>query len=307
MGTAADLDAFERDGYVVIERAVGPDVLDPIRAELAPYLDGGDGAYRGRNDFEGFSTNRVYGLLAKAPSEAALVLHPRVTAMLDSLLLPGYLLTANLAINLLPGETAQDIHFDDPFYKLPRPRPPVSISSIWAIDEFIAANGATEVIPGSHRWGEERPPADVALGADRDAGRLGDGFQRDPVAPRRRQHHRPAAPGGHPAVLPAVGPPAGEHDPGRRCGGGVVPAATAGAAGLLDPPAVHGHGRRPSPAEVPDGRSRTRSPRYMAAQRGHRGSLTPHARAAGPPANLGRRAGRGLRFRRGGRSRRSNR
>jgi ectoine hydroxylase-related dioxygenase (phytanoyl-CoA dioxygenase family) len=161
MGT--DLDAFERDGYVVIERAVGPDVLDGVRAELAPYLDGGADAYRGRNDFEGFTTNRVYGLLAKAPSEAALVLHPRVTAILDAVLLPSYLLTANLAINLLPGETAQDLHFDDPFYKLPRPRPPVSISSIWAIDEFTAANGATEVVPGSHRWGEERPGADVEL------------------------------------------------------------------------------------------------------------------------------------------------
>jgi ectoine hydroxylase-related dioxygenase (phytanoyl-CoA dioxygenase family) len=163
MGVAEDLEAFDRDGYVVVEQAVGPDVLDAVRAELAPYLDGGDDAYRGRNDFEGFSTNRVYGLLAKAPSEAALVLHPRVTAILDELLLPGYLLTANLAINLLPGETAQDPHFDDPFYKLPRPRPPVSISSIWAIDEFTAANGATEVVPGSHRWGEERPAADAEL------------------------------------------------------------------------------------------------------------------------------------------------
>ena len=91
------------------------------------------------------------------------MVHPRVTAILDAVLLPSYLLTANLAINLLPGETAQDLHFDDPFYKLPRPRSPVSISSIWAIDEFTAANGATEVVPGSHRWGEVRPAADVEL------------------------------------------------------------------------------------------------------------------------------------------------
>ena len=64
--TAADLAAIDRDGYVVIERAVGRDVLDAIRAELAPYLDGGADSYRGRNDFEGYDTNRVYGLLAKS-------------------------------------------------------------------------------------------------------------------------------------------------------------------------------------------------------------------------------------------------
>jgi ectoine hydroxylase-related dioxygenase (phytanoyl-CoA dioxygenase family) len=163
MDTAEDLAAIERDGYVVIERAIGRDVLDAVRDELAPFLDGGAEAYRGRNDFEGFTTNRVYALLAKSPTEAELVTHPRVLAILDAMLLPGYLLSANLAINLLPGETAQDLHFDDSFYRVPRPRPPLGVSAIWAIDDFTAANGATEVIPGSHRWGDEPPPSDAAV------------------------------------------------------------------------------------------------------------------------------------------------
>ena len=160
---AADLAAIEDRGYVVIERAVGPDVLEAIRGELAPYLDGGRESYRGRNDFEGFSTNRVYGLLAKAPTEATLVTHPRVLAILDVMLRPGYLLSANLAINLLPGETAQDVHFDDTFYPVPRPRAAIGVSAIWAIDDFTVENGATEVIPGSHRWGDVSPPADAEL------------------------------------------------------------------------------------------------------------------------------------------------
>ena len=41
--------------------------------------------------------------------------HPACSAILDAMLLPGYLLSANLAINLLPGESAQDVHFDDTF------------------------------------------------------------------------------------------------------------------------------------------------------------------------------------------------
>ena len=152
------LQRLEDDGFVVLERAVGDDVLAQVRAELAPYL--GESALHGRNDFEGYSTNRVYALLAKAPSIARLVEHDDVVALLDELLLPNYLLSANLAINLLPGETAQSLHSDDGFYRLPRPRPAISVSTIWAIDDFTIENGATQVIPGSHRWGSEVPAED---------------------------------------------------------------------------------------------------------------------------------------------------
>ena len=156
--TRAILDRLDTDGYVVRERAVGDDTLGRIKDELDRYL-GHDGLH-GRNDFEGFSTNRVYALLAKAPSVAELVEHVDVVAILDALLLPGYLLSANLAINLLPGETRQSLHFDDGFYRIPRPRPPIGVSTIWAIDDFTTENGATEVIPGSHRWGGETPAED---------------------------------------------------------------------------------------------------------------------------------------------------
>jgi ectoine hydroxylase-related dioxygenase (phytanoyl-CoA dioxygenase family) len=148
---AADLRAFDENGYVVVENLLAPHQLDAVLEGLSPYL--GDGAPLGRNDFEGRSTNRVYALLAKVPAMAAIVEHPHVLGMLDSLLEPGYLLTAALAINLRPGETEQAWHYDDGFYTLPRPRPPVSISTIWALDGFTSSNGATEVIPGSHRWG----------------------------------------------------------------------------------------------------------------------------------------------------------
>ena len=53
------------------------------------------------------------------------------------------LLSALLAINLQPGETVQPWHFDDGGAKIPRPRPPLGVSTFWAIDDTTESNGAT--------------------------------------------------------------------------------------------------------------------------------------------------------------------
>jgi ectoine hydroxylase-related dioxygenase (phytanoyl-CoA dioxygenase family) len=148
---AAELAAIARDGFVVLERVLGAAELDAIRRALAPQL----GAYRGRNDFEGVATERVYSLVGVDRVFEDLVEHPRILRLCDELLDPGYLLTASQAIHIHPGETPQAFHTDDSFYRLPRPRPAVSVSTIWAVDDFTAENGATQVVPGSHLWGDE--------------------------------------------------------------------------------------------------------------------------------------------------------
>jgi ectoine hydroxylase-related dioxygenase (phytanoyl-CoA dioxygenase family) len=160
----AAVDDLCREGFVVLPAVIGPEEISRIREQLAPYLDG---RLFGRNEFEGFRSERVYALLAKAPAIATLVEHPAVLALLDELLHPGYLLSANLAINVHPGETAQSWHTDDGYCRIQRPRPPMGVSAIWAIDEFTDDNGATELIPGSHTWDSE--PARVD---DRDIERV---------------------------------------------------------------------------------------------------------------------------------------
>ncbi|MEJ6656675.1 MAG: phytanoyl-CoA dioxygenase family protein [Pseudomonas sp.] len=66
---------------------------------------------------------------------------------------PNYLLSQLQVINILPGEDAQPLHYDDGFYPVPRPRPPFGAATIIALDDFTADNGATVVIPGSHASG----------------------------------------------------------------------------------------------------------------------------------------------------------
>jgi len=150
-----DLDAharaIERDGYTIIPDFMDAARLAEVRRALAPYL----GTHSGRNPFEGHRTERVYTLVARARVFWDIALDARVLALCERFLLPNFLLTASQAICIRSGEQPQAFHHDDTFYTVPRPRPMISISTIAAVDDFTAENGGTEIIPGSHLWGDD--------------------------------------------------------------------------------------------------------------------------------------------------------
>jgi ectoine hydroxylase-related dioxygenase (phytanoyl-CoA dioxygenase family) len=150
-------------GITIIEDFLSPARIAAVREGLKPYLE----SYSGRNNFEGYKTERVYTLVARGQIFEDLVEDARVLAIFDRFLQPNYLLTASQAICIHPGETPQPIHADDLFYRVPRPRPPISMSTIVAIDAFTAENGGTEYIPGSHTWSDAQI-AGIYDGADND-------------------------------------------------------------------------------------------------------------------------------------------
>src|SRR5690349_21768542 len=143
-----DCAALERDGFVVIERLIDHAALEAIRADVMPRFQYNSG----RNNFEGFATQRLYAVLEKTFVCNDLVEHPRILALLDRVLEPNYLLSQLQVINLLPGEAAQPLHHDDGFYRVARPRVALGAATIFAIDDFTEENGATVMLPGSHRW-----------------------------------------------------------------------------------------------------------------------------------------------------------
>src|ERR1700689_3013382 len=151
----ADLDRFQHSGTVILDRAIDSSGIAELVAAPAPHE-----ANRpmGRNSFEGQKSQRVYSLAGKGEPFLRLAAHPRVIAAVERLLMPNYLLSTLQSIRLHPGEAAQPWHTDDAFYFMPRPHAlPLAVSVIWAIEDFTEDNGATELLPGSHRWGMEHP------------------------------------------------------------------------------------------------------------------------------------------------------
>jgi len=145
---------YDEFGYIIFENILSPAEVARQQAALKPWIDAD---IRGRNNFEGAQSNRIYGMLDKDPVFADLISHPLQLAFAERELGESCLLYACLAINLHPGETVQPWHFDDSHCALARPRDPLSLSTFWSISDTTEENGATEIIPGSHKWGNQQP------------------------------------------------------------------------------------------------------------------------------------------------------
>ena len=140
-------------GFAIVPELLDAGGREAVREALAAHKSG----LCGRNDFEGYKTERIYSLLARGKIFADMTEHQTIMAVVDRMLEANYLLSAGLSIDLHPGESPQAMHFDDSFYAVPGPRPPIGMSVIWAINAFTSENGATQLIPGSHAWGETTP------------------------------------------------------------------------------------------------------------------------------------------------------
>jgi ectoine hydroxylase-related dioxygenase (phytanoyl-CoA dioxygenase family) len=159
----ADLcEQYDDQGYLIFENVLDTAQLQKLCGELDPFLEQD---IAGRNDFEGVRSNRVYAMLNKSATFAELATHPLALGFAEAELGKSCLLSACLAIQLKPGESAQPWHFDDSHLEIPRPRPAYGLSAFWAIDKTDELNGATEIIPGSHKWSEPSIPGSVT-GAD---------------------------------------------------------------------------------------------------------------------------------------------
>ena len=171
--TRAHLAAIDEQGYTLLEDVIDDDLrlrlLDDLqRIERERHI------VPAGNRFEGSHTTRVYNLLAHGPLWQDVPVHPRALPIVEGVLDRGCLISSVSSIAIAPGEVVQPIHADDQLHPIPRPHPPTVCNSMWALTDFTEANGATRIIPGSHRFDHspEYLSEHETIGAEMSAGSI---------------------------------------------------------------------------------------------------------------------------------------
>lgn len=142
---------FDRDGYVIFENVLS-------RTEVAAFkeamlrVEAEYGFGYARTSFEGLRTVRINNLLVYDELFWQVPLRPEVLSLAESVLDRELLLSSLCTLTLGPGQTEQSLHEDTQQIPLPRPRAPIAVNALWALSEFTEDNGATRIVPGSHRF-----------------------------------------------------------------------------------------------------------------------------------------------------------
>jgi ectoine hydroxylase-related dioxygenase (phytanoyl-CoA dioxygenase family) len=170
---AEALHEIDDQGYTVLENVIGEDLLDSLSEELLR-IERDQAIAPSSNDFEGQKTVRIYNLLAYGSPFSKIPVHPALLPVVDGVLDDGCLISSVSSISIGSGESVQPIHADDQLIGLQRPHAAVVCNSMWAITDFTEANGATRIVPRSHKapsWPEygrqdiESIPAEMKRGS----------------------------------------------------------------------------------------------------------------------------------------------
>ena len=153
---AEHCERIDRDGYTIVEGVVSSAIREELIQALLRVERDQDIGFA-KTSFEGTRTVRIYNLLAHDPAFWQVPLNECVLPIAEKVLDRELLLSSLSAITLAPGQEAQPIHEDTQQIPLPRPHAPIAINALWALTDFTEENGATRIIPGSHRY--DSPPA----------------------------------------------------------------------------------------------------------------------------------------------------
>jgi ectoine hydroxylase-related dioxygenase (phytanoyl-CoA dioxygenase family) len=154
------IDLLEQDGAAIVDGFVSDIWLAEFNAAVqtsvdhyTPYDYGEPEA----EEFLGRQTVRLNGLMNKAPNYIDLISDERLLTVMDHFLGPQcgqYRLNSSEVIEIHGGETAQELHWDDVIWPAHfwAPDKLLQFNVMVAATDFTENNGATQVVPGSHRW-----------------------------------------------------------------------------------------------------------------------------------------------------------
>jgi ectoine hydroxylase-related dioxygenase (phytanoyl-CoA dioxygenase family) len=161
LGVTADLigdetrDRLDRDGYAPLTGVLTGQQLTTMRGRLAELL-AAEGQRAGLEVHQEAGTDRLADLVNKDPVFDVCFTDPRLLACVAHVLGEFKLSSLNFRA-ALPGHGQQALHAEG--RPVTDPADYQVCNSIWLLDDFTVDNGATRVVPGSHRSG--RAPGDA--------------------------------------------------------------------------------------------------------------------------------------------------
>ena len=141
------LDTF---GFLIIPEAIDHDTIQDLRHRCAELL-AAEGERGGIEVHTEEGTNRLSNLINKGDVFKIALNHPRVLAGIHHVLGDDVKISSLNARFAKPGSGTQALHTDGGFPDDYTAETYFVCNSLWALDDISPVNGATRIVPGSHR------------------------------------------------------------------------------------------------------------------------------------------------------------
>ena len=145
------LQSIEDHGYTIIEDVIKPEFLAALLERVREIEDETLGPDESGSPVDGLSQLRTAGLLRLDPMFRQVPIDEQILPVVEGVLGKNFLLSTFSAIDVKPGKNMQPIHPDDALIPLERPHQPIVCTCMIAITDFTKANGATRLLPGTHK------------------------------------------------------------------------------------------------------------------------------------------------------------
>ena len=155
--SAAEKRGLDEDGYCIFFDVIERTWLTELQYSFDK-IHAREGAGAGLEVHQEKGTRRIADLINKGACYDRVWLHPKVLAATYYVLQRDFKVLSLNGRDAVPGEGLQELHIDAAA-RGEDAKPFDLVNALWVIDDFTADNGATRVVPGSHRW--KGKPADA--------------------------------------------------------------------------------------------------------------------------------------------------